>query len=319
MSIAKYIILAATVVLISLIRFLHVREIVHLPLLEMISYLIAVCGVAWYLSGSWHPVTLGAVRAQLHRKYGFTCIFCLGCAILLTLTGLLWGPPDITRLSFPVQQEGENGYKAPEVVRPGDAVRVYIQPERRLPLTSISGLWKANVIKATLVLDEPRRLLPLPDTSSLPAEETWEDVNPRDGKLYFRPTRQDSAIPKFKNETMVPWIEFNVPYDESIGGRESAVHVEMTGVYPYLLQNGEYRTEEFRLIEDVPFYVADGAQFAAYQRYQSQYKSWEQFQRFRYYAAMTFLLCGLLFLWLLVRRPRPAGIPVRLMSRRIGQ
>lgn len=319
MPIAKYLVLAAAVVLIVLLRLLYGSGHIHLPVSEVIAYLFVMGVYAWRWGGPSAQLSVAGIRKHLHRKYGFTSIFSLGCALLLTLVGLLWGPPDITRLPVPVRLEGQNGYKVPAVVRAGDSVRLYIQPERRLPQQSISGLWKANVIKVTLVLDEPRRLIPVPGVSSLPPDETWEDVNPKDGKLYFRPVRQDSAIPKFRNEAMVPWIEFTVPLDDMLDGRDAVVHVEMTGMYPYLIQKDEYRTQEFRLIEDVPFYVADAKQFAAFQNYRSQLAYWQQFQRLRYYAAMTFLLCGVIFLALSRRRPGPANIPVRLMSRRIGQ
>ncbi len=319
MSLPRYIIISGAIAVAVLARYLIASTNFHHPFPELMSYILILAGAFWHGAGFTQRPTLGQLRAQIHRKFGFTCVFCLGCAVLLSTIGAAWPPPDIKSLPVPSLEEGQNGYREPPVVRAGDTVRVHFFPQRQLVQMAISGLWKANVIKATLVTDKPRRLIPLPDVVSLPAAETWEDVNPRDGKLYFRPTQQQDVIPRFKNEPLTPWIEFSVPYDESLTGKEATVHVEMTGVYPHLIRKGEYQTEEFRLIEDVPFYVATEAEFAAFQDYRARWESWTAFQRFRFYAAMTFLWCGVVFWLLVVRRPRPSGIPVRLMSRRIGQ
>lgn len=319
MSVARYLIILTAVAAVILARYLTSGGHIHLPFVELVGYILFLAALSLALGGNPELRGVRYARELVHRKYGFTCVFSLACAVLLTVLGLAWPAPRLEKLPFPTVQEQDNGFREPAAVRAGDSVRVYLRPERRLALTAISGLWKANVIKATLVLQNPRRLLPLTEIGSLPPSETWEDVDPKDGKLYFRPARQLSAIPRFKNEPLHPWIEFRVPYDETLVGKDMQLHVEMTGVLPILEPKGTYANREFRLIEDVPFYVADTLQFAAYQQYLGDLESWSNFQRFRFYAAMTFLSCGALFLWLTHRKPRPSGMPVRMLSRRVGQ
>lgn len=319
MSLATYLILAIGLILTLISSYLSAQGLFSVPYIEIFSYLVLLCGIACAKVKWGDKVAWNEVRKLSHKKFGFTCLFSFGCALLLSATGVVWQSPRLSDLSFPALKSHENGYRDPAAVRPGDTVKVHLNPKSQLNIQAISNLWKANTIKATLIMDRPRRLIPLKEVSSLPATETWEDVNPKDGKLYFRPTRQESTIPSFKNKDFRPWIQFAVPFEESLIGKNLTLHIEMTGVVPFLEKKGAYRTDEFRLNEDVPFFVVNSSQYDEFTAFLVKEAGWAHFQKYRHYAAMTFLLCGCVFFGMVRRKPRPAGVPVRLMSRRIGQ